>query len=132
MKLLSIGLRLGLLLAAGAVMQGGWIAIWTLSYRLTHGNDFTYTYLVTRQEAGTSCMDLLVLANTLAPGLEMPGFSGPASLDIVVNSLVMAFIVTGVGYLLAILLVDSGVSAVRGAVLVVLACSRPSSRSRCS
>ena len=121
MKLLSIGLRLGLLLAAGAVMWGGWIAIWTLSYRLTHGNDFTFTYLMSRQEAWHKLMDLLVLANTLVPGLEMPGFSGPASLDVVVNSLVMAFIVTGVGYLLAILLVDSGVSAVRGAVLVVLA-----------
>ena len=41
-------------------------------------------------------------------------------LDIVVNSLVLAFVVAGVGYLCAILLVDLGVCAVRGAVLVVV------------
>ncbi|HEY2596416.1 MAG TPA: hypothetical protein VGK33_21200 [Chloroflexota bacterium] len=123
LKILSIGLRLALLVAAAAVMQIGWIGVWTLSYRLTHGNDFTFTYLMTRPAAWDKLMDLLVLANTLTPGLEMPGFSGPVSLDIVVNSLVMAFVLTGVGYLAAILLVDSGVSAVRGAVLVVVACA---------
>src|SRR5205085_1186217 len=37
------------------------------------------------------------------------------------NSLVMAMILTGIGYLAAITLVDVGVSAVRGAVLVVVA-----------
>ncbi len=121
-NVLSIGLRLALLVVAAVVMQIGWIGVWTLSYRLTHGNDFTFTYLMTRPSVWDKLMDMLVLANTLAPGLEMPGFQGPVSLDIVVNSLVMAFILTGVGYLAAILLVDSGVCAVRGAVLVVLAC----------
>src|ERR1043165_2628819 len=38
----------------------------------------------------------------------------------VVNSLVMSFIVAGLGYLAAILLVDTGVVAVRGALAVVL------------
>jgi alpha-1,6-mannosyltransferase len=121
-NLLSVTLRLAMLVAAAMVMQLGWIGVWTLSYRLTHGNDYTFTYLMTRPAAWDKLMDLLVLANTLAPGLEMPGFQGPVSLDIVVNSLVMAFVLTGVGYLAAILLIDSGVSAVRGAVLVVLAC----------
>jgi alpha-1,6-mannosyltransferase len=123
LKLLSIGLRLALLVAAAVVMQIGWIGVWTLSYRLTHGNDYTFTYLMTRPAVWDKLMDLLLLANTLAPGLEMQGFQGPVSLDIVVNSLVMAFVLTGVGYLAAILLIDSGVSAVRGAVLVVLACA---------
>ncbi|MBV9582476.1 MAG: hypothetical protein JO057_28160, partial [Chloroflexi bacterium] len=122
MKLLSIGLRLALLVAAAVVMQLGWLGVWTLSYRLTHGNDYTFTYLMTQPAVWGKLMDLLVLVNTLAPGLEMPGFQGPVSLDIVVNSLVMSFILTGVGYLAGILLIDSGVASVRGAVLVVLAC----------
>ena len=111
--------RLLLLVCAGVVMQIGWMMVWTLSYRLTHGNDFTYDYLVSQQGVWDKLQDLLVLANTLAPGLEVPG-QGPATLDIVVNSLVMGFVVTGVGYLGAILLVDLGISAVRGAVLVVV------------
>ena len=42
------------------------------------------------------------------------------SLDIIVNSLVLGFVIAGLGYLAAILLIDFGVSAVRGAALVVL------------
>ncbi len=120
-RLLSLALRLAFLAVAGVVMQVGWLSIWTLSYRLTHGNDFTYTYLMTQPEVWHKLMDLLVLANTLAPGLEMPGFQGPATLDVVVNSLVMAFVIGGLGYLGAILLIDAGVSAIRGAVLVIVA-----------
>ncbi len=40
--------RLLLLVCAGVVMQLGWTMVWTLSYRLTHGNDFTYVYLVSQ------------------------------------------------------------------------------------
>ena len=120
-RVLSVALRLALLAIAGVVMQVGWLGIWTLSYRLTHGNDFTYTYLMTQPQVWNKLMDLLVLANTLVPGLEMAGFQGPVSLDVVVNSLVMAFVIAGLGYLGAILLIDAGVAAVRGAVLVVLA-----------
>ncbi|MBV9893645.1 MAG: hypothetical protein JO020_05725 [Chloroflexi bacterium] len=120
LKLLSLSLRLALLAAAGVVMQIGWLGVWTLSYRLTHGNDFTFTYLMTQPAVWNKLMDLLVLGNTLAPGFEQAGFQGPVSLDIVVNSLVMAFIVAGLGYLAAILLIDSGFVAVRGALAVVL------------
>src|SRR5215469_12427302 len=119
-RVVSVGLRLALLACAGLLMQVGWIGVWTLSYHLTHGNDFTYTYLTAYPAVWDKLMDLLVLGNTLAPGFEMPGFQGPSSLDVVVNSLVIAFIVCGIGYLAAILLVDLGVAAVRGAVLVVL------------
>src|SRR5207248_7329467 len=59
--------------------------------------------------------------NTLVPGMEQSGFQGPASLDMVVNPLVMAIVLTGIGYLVAILLIDLGISAVRGALLVVVA-----------
>src|SRR5262249_32601433 len=45
---------------------------------------------------------------------------GPTSLDVVVNSLVIAFIVTGLGYLAAITLADVGISAIHGALVVVL------------
>ncbi|HEV7666867.1 MAG TPA: hypothetical protein VGQ62_25255, partial [Chloroflexota bacterium] len=114
----SVVVRLLLLACAGVVMQVGWLVVWTLSYRLTHGNDYTYTLLVSQPALWDKLHDLLVLANTLAPGLELP--DGPATLDIVVNSLVFGFIITGVGYLCAITLVDSGVSAVRGALLVVI------------
>src|SRR5579859_3738766 len=119
-RLLSLALRLALLAVAGVVMQVSWLSIWTLSYRLTHGNDFTFTYLMIQPEAWHKLMDLLVLGNTLVPGLEMPGFQGPASLDVVVNSLVMAFVIGGLAYLGAILLIDSGISAIRGAVLVIV------------
>ncbi len=114
----SVIVRLFLLACAGAVMQIGWTMVWTLSYRLTHGNDFTYTYLVSQSVVWEKLHDVLVLANALAPGLE--GSDGPVSLDIVVNSLVFAFVVTGVGYLCAILLVDLGISVGRGALLVVV------------
>jgi hypothetical protein len=110
--------RLFLLACAGVVVQLGWTMIWTLSYRLTHGNDFTYSYLVSHSVVWEKLHDLLVLANTLAPGLEGP--DGPVSLDIVVNSLVFAFIVTGVGYLCAILLVDLGIAAGRGALVIIV------------
>jgi hypothetical protein len=119
LKVISHVLRLLLLASAGVVMLLGWAFIWTLSYRLTHGNDYTYTYLVTQSGVWDKLHDLLVLANTLAPGLEGP--QGPETLDIVVNSLVMGFIVTGIGYLCGIMLVDVGITAVRGAVLVVVA-----------
>src|SRR5579864_6666895 len=119
-RLLSVAPRLAFLAAAGVVMQVSWVSIWTLSYRLTHGNDFTFTYLTTQPDVWHRLMDLLVLANTLVPGLEMPGFQGPRSLDVVVNSLVMAFVLGGLGYLGAILLLDAGVSAIRGAVVVIV------------
>jgi hypothetical protein len=117
-RLTSIILRLSLLLLAAAVMEIGWLMVWTFSYRLTHGNGFTYAYLVTQTPIWDKLHDFLVLANILAPGLEGP--EGPVSLDIIVNSLVFGFVITGIGYLAAILLVDLGVSAVRGAALLVL------------
>src|SRR5579871_2731652 len=120
-RLVSVVVRLLLLACAGIVMQVGWIGVWTLSYRLTHGNDFTFTFLMVYPDAWGKLMDLLVLFNTLVPGLEQPGFQGPVTLDVVVNSLVMSFVVAGIGYLIAILLVDLGISAVRGAVFVVVA-----------
>jgi hypothetical protein len=118
---MSVAARLLLLGCAGLLIEIGWVAVWTLSYRLTHGNEFTYTYLTTQPAVWGKLMDLLTLGNTLVPGLEQPGFQGPESLELVVNSLVMAFVVAGVGYLAAVLLIDHGISAVRGAVLVVLA-----------
>jgi hypothetical protein len=116
----SVVVRLLLLACAGIVIQLGWIMVWTLSYHLTHGNSFTYAYLETQPAVWEKLQDLLLLANVLAPGLELPGFQGPVSRDIIVNSLVMAFVVTGVGYLGAIMLIDLGISAVRGAVLLVV------------
>src|SRR5205823_11378268 len=101
--LASLAVRLLLLVCAGVVMQVGWVMVWTLSYRLTHGNDFTYVYLVSQSSVWEKLHDLLVLANTLAPGLEGP--QGPETLAIVVNSLVFAFLVPRVGQLGAILLV---------------------------
>ncbi|MCA1646383.1 MAG: DUF2029 domain-containing protein [Chloroflexi bacterium] len=112
--------RLLLLVCAGVVMQVGWTMVWTLSYRLTHGNDFTYTLLTSQPAMWQRLMDQLVLANTLAPGLEVPPFQGPDTLDIVVNSLVFAFAITGVGYLCAIILIDLGIAAVRGAALIIV------------
>ena len=116
----SIVARLVLLAAAGVVVQVGWLMVWTLSYRLTHGNDFTYTYLVTQSVVWDRLRDLLLLANTLAPGLEPADGSGPVSLEIVVNSLVLGFVVASVGYLAAIMLIDLGISAVRGALAVLV------------
>jgi hypothetical protein len=118
LALAGLGLRLLLLAGAGVVMQIGWLTVWTLSYRLTHGNDYTYTLLVTQPALWDKLHDLLVLGNTLAPGLELA--TGPASLDIIVNSLVMGFVLAGVGYLCAVTLIDSGVAAIRGALALVV------------
>src|SRR5450631_4204782 len=70
----SVVLRLLLLACAGIVMQLGWTMVWTLSYHLTHGNDFTFTYLETQPIVWEKLQGLLLLANVLAPGLELPGF----------------------------------------------------------
>jgi len=116
----SVVVRLLLLVCAGIVMQAGWTMVFTLSYHLTHGNAFTYTYLETQPIVWEKLQGLLLLGNALAPGLELPDFQGPVGRAVIVNSLVMAFVVTGVGYLGAILLIDLGVSAVRGALVVVV------------
>src|SRR5919202_627139 len=94
-----------LLACAGAVMQIGWVMLWPLSYRLTHGNDFTYTYLVNNPAIWERLYELLVLADKLAPGIEPP-----QSLDILVNTLVLAFVVASCGYVAAVVLVDRGLA----------------------
>jgi Glycosyltransferase family 87 len=100
-------------------MELGWLMVWTFSYRLTHGNGFTYAYLITQEPIWDKLHGLLVLANTLAPGLEGP--EGPETLDIIVNALVFGFVLAGIGYLAAILLVDLGITSFRGAAIAVVA-----------
>src|SRR5437764_13618632 len=117
-RLTSLAGRLLLLIAAAAVMELGWLMVWTFSYRLTHGNGFTYAYLITQDPIWDKLHSFLVLANTLAPGLEGP--NGPETLDIIVNSLVLGFVIVGIGYLAAIMLVDLRIASVKGAALVVL------------
>ena len=112
-------MRLGLLACAGLVMQIGWAGVWTFSYRLTHGNEYTYAYLVDYPAIWEKLYDLLVLANRLIPGIETT--DGPVSLDIIVNSLAMAFVIVSIGYLAGVLLIDRGIAAVPGALAVVLA-----------
>src|ERR1700732_3933532 len=90
----SVLVRLFLLACAGMVIQLGWVMVWTLSYHLTHGNGFTFTYLETQPIVWEKLQGLLLPSNVLAPGLELPDFQGPVSRDIIVDSLVMAFVVT--------------------------------------
>ena len=116
----SIGVRLALLACAGLVAQVGWMLIWTLSYRLTHGNEFTYNFLVSQPLVWEKLRDFQVLANTLVPGVEILDV-GPVHPDILYNAMVVGFVLAGLGYLAAILLIDVGVSAVRGALAVVVA-----------
>lgn len=120
-KVPSYVVGLLLLVCAGALMQVGWVMVWTLSYHLTHGNDFTWTYLTSQAPVWERLIDWLVLANTLAPGLA----SGPnleaIDFPLLVNALALAFLVVAVGYVCAIMLVDLGISALRGAFLVVIA-----------
>jgi alpha-1,6-mannosyltransferase len=114
--LASILLRLLLLASAGALLQLAWLMIWPLSYRLTHGNDFTYNLLTQHPAIWEKLYDLLQIANTLVPGIEPP-----QQLDPLVNSLVVAFAVAGIGYLAGVILIDKGVAAVPGALVVILA-----------
>src|SRR5437764_10790163 len=107
--------RLFLLACAGLLIQIGLVIIWTLSYRLTHVNNFTYNYLVGQPDIWQKLYDLLVLANTLAPGFEPP-----QSLDLLVNTFVAACAIAGLGYLAGVVLLDLGVAAVPGALGVVL------------
>ncbi len=107
---------LALLVGAGAAMLAGWLGVWTLSYRLTHGNDFTYSYLVTYGAVWERLYDWLVLGNALLPGLEPP-----QSIDILVYALVGAFGVVGAGYVVGLVLLDRGLGRWRGMVWLVVA-----------
>ncbi len=100
---------------AGLVLEIGWVMVWTLSYHLTHGNDFTYDYLVDYDVVWRRLYDLLVVADQIVPNIEPP-----QTLDILVNSLMVAFIVVSIGYLAAIILVDRGAVPLRGLVWLVL------------
>jgi alpha-1,6-mannosyltransferase len=104
-----------LLACAGVLVQLGLVIMWTLSYRLTHVNNFTYNYLVGQPDIWQKLYDLLVLGNTLAPGLEPP-----TGLELLVNSFVVACAIAGLGYLGSVLLLDLGTVAVPGALVVVL------------
>src|SRR5215207_5753643 len=70
-QVLSLSARLAMLASAGIVVQLGWVLIWTLSYRLTHGNEFTYSLLVSQPLVWERLRDLQVVLNTLVPGLEV-------------------------------------------------------------
>ncbi len=103
------------LVVAGGVLELAWIMLWPLSYRLTHGNDFTYNYLVGYQPIWERLYKLLILANNLVPGIEPP-----QSVDPLVNALVLAFLVAAVGYLAGLVLLDRGAAAIPGAGLVIV------------
>src|SRR5262245_43976455 len=97
-------MRLVLLACAGAVMQVGWVLVWMLSYHLTHGNTFTYEYLVDQSAVWEKLRDVLLLANTLGPGLEP--LEGVSDFNMLVYALILGFVLAGVGYIAAILLLD--------------------------
>jgi alpha-1,6-mannosyltransferase len=111
-------MRLALLACAGLVMQVGWVMVWMLSYHLTHGNTFTYEYLVEQTAIWEKLRDLVLLANTLGPGLE-PLEGGP-DFNMLVYALVLAFVIAGIGYLAGILLLDMGIAAVPGALTLIV------------
>jgi alpha-1,6-mannosyltransferase len=113
-------MRLSLLALAGLVALVGWIGVWGLSYRLTHGNAFSYQYLVEQSGVFVKLTDLLTLANTLVPGIEPQCDGCGVSIDLLVYSLILAFTVAGVGYLAGILLLDLGIAAVPGALTVIV------------
>ncbi len=104
-----------LLVCAGVTLELGWVMVWTLSYRLTHGNGFTHTYLTEQTAVWEKLHDLLVLADTLVPNIEPP-----QDLDIVVNALMVTFVVVGVGYLAGVVLLDRGAAPGRGGLWLVL------------
>ncbi len=111
----SLAMRLALLVCAGLLLQIAWIAIWILSYRLTHGDGFSYQYLVANSAVWERLQDLQLVANSIVPGIEPP-----VSIDILAYALTFAFILAGVGYLAGILLIDLKVAAVPGALAVVV------------
>lgn len=108
--------RLLLLASAGALLQIAWVMLWPLSYRLTHGNDFTYQYLIGHDAVWRRVYDLLMMANGLAPGIEPPH-----SLTLLVNAFTITCGVATVGYIAGVLLLDLGISDVKGALWIVVA-----------
>jgi len=116
--LISCTIRLALLGCAGLVMQIGWVMVWFLSYHLTHGNTFSYEFLVEQSAVWEKLRDVLQVAQTLGPGLEPP--EPPPDFNMLVYALVLAFVIAGLGYLAGVLLLDTGTSAVPGALTVII------------
>jgi hypothetical protein len=88
-------MRLALLACAGGVAQIGWVMVWMLSYHLTHGNTFTYDYLVDQSFIWEKLRGVLEIANSIAPGIEPP--DGSPDFNMLVYALMLGFGLRGLG-----------------------------------
>jgi len=107
--------RLLLLGGAGAGLELSLLLLWLLSYRLTHGKDFTQAALREYPPLQWLLTRLLAAASALIPGLEPP-----RQLDLLISLLLAAFLLAAAAYLLGLWLLDRGVAAAPGAGRLVL------------
>ncbi|MBI4491462.1 MAG: DUF2029 domain-containing protein [Chloroflexi bacterium] len=86
------------LLLIGSGLELGYLALWPLSYRLTHGVDYTYQYLVHYQSLWLKLHELLPWWDWALPGIDQ-------SLEVNVNVLTATFALLFGLYLVAATLV---------------------------
>jgi hypothetical protein len=111
------GIPLGLagLAAAGLVLELGFLIVWMVSFRLTHNQEFTKQYLQQFPALQELLDRLFALARPVVPNIEPP-----PDLNLPTAVMAVGFVVAGLGYLGAIVLLDRGAARGRPALGLVL------------
>jgi alpha-1,6-mannosyltransferase len=92
------------LLAAGLVMELCWLVLTPLSYRMTHGAEYTQTLLQTSPLLSGWFDAVTPFAEWLVPSIQQQA----ANIDPQLNTLVGLFVVSSFAYLLALVVLDRG------------------------
>jgi hypothetical protein len=111
------GIPLGLagLAAAGLVLELGFLIVWMVSVRLTHNQEFTKQYLQQFPALQGLLDRLFAAARPVVPNIEPP-----PDLNLPTAVMAVGFVVAGLGYLGAIVLLDRGAARGRPALGLVL------------
>jgi hypothetical protein len=109
------GWGLGLLGAAGLVVELGFAILWMVSFRLTHNQEFTIQYLAQFPVFQRTLDGLFAVARWVVPNIEPP-----PDLNLPTAVLVVGCVVAGLGYLGGLVVLDRGWAAGGAALGLVL------------
>ena len=104
------------LVGAGLAIELCWLVLTPLSFRMTHGAEYTQTLLLEHPLLAGWLDGLLPLAVRLAPAIQQQS----TYIDPQLNTLVAIFVVTSAAYLAALMVLDRLVVPSRAALLVVV------------